>query len=100
MTLVQEPGGVPTLCLDEMLNLSAARPLAEALVSARGSDLNVSVANVRLLGAQCGQILVASLAAWRADGHTLKIVDATATFDEGVQLLGLDTFFSDAEASQ
>ena len=100
MTLVEEPGAAPTLCLDEMLNLAAARPLAEALASTRGSDLTISAGNVRHLGAQCGQILIAGMKAWRADGHTLRITDTTPEFDECAQLLGVEAFFSNEEISQ
>ncbi len=100
MTLEETPGGAPTLCLDEVLNLSAARPLAEALASTRGGNLDISAANVRHVGAQCGQVLVASLKAWVADGHTLRIVHKTPAFDESVRLLGLKAFFSDGETSQ
>lgn len=100
MTLVEETGMPPTLSLDEVLNLSVARPLAEALASTRGSDLNISVAKVRHLGAQCGQVLLAGMNAWRADGHILRIVDMTPAFEDSANLLGLESFFSDEETSQ
>lgn len=97
MNLEERPNVGPVLVLDEMLNLAAARPLAEALASARGTDLALSVANVRHLGAQCGQLLLAGAKAWQADGHVFQIIDKTPEFDEGVRLLGLDPYLSDEE---
>lgn len=100
MTTAADQEAMPALCLDEVLHLSAARPLAEAIASVRGSDLTISAAKVRNIGAQCGQILVAAVRAWRADGHSLRIVDATPAFSEGTHLLGLGAFFSDLETAQ
>jgi chemotaxis protein CheX len=100
MTAPAEADTAPVLALDEILHLPAARPLAESIASIRGGDLTISAANVRNLGAQCAQILVAAVNAWRADGHVLKIIDMTPGFTEGAQLLGLGSFFSGVETAQ
>jgi chemotaxis protein CheX len=100
MTLVEDPGQSPKLCLDEMLNLAAARPLAEALASIRGVDVRISAANVRHLGAQCGQILIAGMKAWQDDGHSFEIVELTPEFQECAELLGIEAHFRSEELTQ
>ena len=100
MTILADSGMAPAICLDEVLHLPAARPLAEAIASLRGTDLTLDASKVRNLGAQCAQILVAAVKAWRVDGRSLRIVEATPSFNEGAHLLGLGTFFSDLETAQ
>ena len=100
MDLVESPEGVATLRLDDMLGLAAARPLADALASLRGSDLYVSAKQVKHLGGQCAQVLAASLVAWRADGHQMQIIDGTPEFSECANILGLHSVLLNEEMSQ
>jgi chemotaxis protein CheX len=70
------------------LDLKAAGPLLTELQAARGADLAVEAADVRRLGGQCLQVLLAAEAAWRGDGHGFAIEAASPAFVEGAALMG------------
>jgi len=78
-----------SLVLPGILDLKAAGPLAENLLSARGSDLSVDASGVERLGAQCLQILVSAVATWHADGASIDVAEPSAAFVEGLAALGM-----------
>jgi chemotaxis protein CheX len=78
------------LQLPEVLDLTAASPLAEALLAHRGRELSVDAGGVRRAGAQCLQVLIAAVATWKADGVRLRLANPTAEFLEGCRLLGIE----------
>lgn len=78
-----------TLLLAETLDLAAASALAQALLAARGSDITIRASEVRHLGGQCAQVLVSAAETWRHDRTAMRIVDSSADFLAGAQLLGL-----------
>ena len=82
-------GGKKQLQLPEVLDLTAAAPLAQSLLSRRGSDLTVDASQVRRVGAQCLQVLIAAGATWKADGVSLSIDKPTDEFLMGAELLGI-----------
>jgi chemotaxis protein CheX len=78
----------PPIVLAEVLDLPAAGPLAADLLTRRGQDLALDASNVRRLGGQCLQVLLAARATWQADGQVFRITAASGDFAEGSALLG------------
>jgi chemotaxis protein CheX len=77
------------LQLAEVLDLTAAAPLAQSLLAQAGSELAVDASGVRRVGAQCLQVLVAAAAAWKAEGVGFRLENASEEFLEGARLLGV-----------
>lgn len=75
--------------LPEVMDLTAASPLAQSLLSHRGSELSVDASRVRRVGTQCLQVLLAAVATWKADGVRLCLEKPTEEFLEGSRLLGI-----------
>ena len=82
---------VPAACavrLEAILDLKSAAPLLQSIVAVRGQDLALEAGEVRRLGGQCLQVLLAAQAAWAQDGHSLDIRDPSPAFVEGGALMG------------
>jgi chemotaxis protein CheX len=77
------------LQLPEVLDLTAAAPLAQSILSRRGAELKVDASKVRRVGAQCLQVLLAAAATWKMDGVRLSLTKPTEEFLEGSRLLGI-----------
>jgi chemotaxis protein CheX len=77
------------LQLPEVLDLTAAAPLAQSFLSRRGAELTIDASSVRRAGAQCLQVLLAAAATWKADGVALRLVNPTEELLEGGRLLGI-----------
>lgn len=71
------------------LDLTAAGPLAERLLAARGEPIVLDAAHVEKLGAQCLQVLLSAVATWKADMTELDIAQPSEGFTEGLATLGL-----------
>ena len=80
---------VHRLTLDSVLDLRAAKPLAEAFLNVKGADIVVDASKVERIGAQCAQVLLSAMKTWEADHHTLSFIDESEAFREGAALLGL-----------
>ncbi|MDZ4373919.1 MAG: STAS domain-containing protein [Phenylobacterium sp.] len=76
------------LALGESLDMTAAGPLAKALLSRRGQPLDLDASEVRRLGAQCLQVLLSAQATWAADGADFQVTSASPEFVEGLALMG------------
>lgn len=76
--------------LPETLDLIAARPLAQTLLSMRGSDVRLDASQVTRMGGQCLQVLLSAAATWRADHAILEIVSPSPEFIGGLKLLGVE----------
>jgi chemotaxis protein CheX len=88
--------GSGTLQLPEVMNLSAAAPLAKALSERQGADLVLDASEVRQLGALCLQVLLSAAATWKAAGASLRIVNRSEEFAAGLQVVGVPaTAFAD-----
>lgn len=74
--------------LDQVLDLKAARPLAEQLTALRGRDLMVDAGSVERIGAQCLQVLLSACATWTDDGSRFAVTGPSAAFVETLALLG------------
>ena len=80
---------VHRLTLESVLDLRAARPLAEALLNLKGSDIVVDASKVERIGAQCAQVLASAMKTWEVDHHAFSFADESEAFCEGAALLGL-----------
>ncbi len=79
------------LPLDEVLDLQAARPLADSLLARRGSDLELDGSGVSRIGGLCLQVLLSAHDTWAADGKTLSLLNPSAAFVDGLNRLGVAT---------
>ena len=77
------------LQLPEVLDLTAAAPLAQSFLSRRGTQLTVDGSRVSRVGAQCLQVLLAAAATWKTEGVDFRLVKPSAELMEGSRLLGL-----------
>lgn len=75
--------------LPEVLDLTAAAPLAQSFLSHRGKALSIDASRVRRVGAQCLQVLLAAASTWKADGARLSLTKPSEEFLEGGRLLGI-----------
>lgn len=78
------------LQLPEVLDLTAAAPLAQSFLTRRGADLSIDASQVRRVGAQCLQVLLAAVTTWQSDGVRLCLEKPTEEFLEASRLLGLN----------
>jgi chemotaxis protein CheX len=85
--------------LAEVLDLTAASPLAQALLAHRGSDVTVDASRVNRVGALCLQVLLAAAATFKADGVRMRVDKPTEEFLEGCRLLGV-SFDEDVVAGE
>jgi chemotaxis protein CheX len=77
-----------TVTLVDALDMTAAGPLAKALLQARGKPVALDASNVRRVGGQCLQVLLSAQSTWAADGQPFEIVQPTPEFAEGLALMG------------
>lgn len=89
MPLTQGLSGPGHLELPAVLDLRAAKPLADALLALRGRPLTVDASRVEKLGGQCVQVLLSAARTWDAQGGDLKVADASPAFVSGLRILGL-----------
>lgn len=82
------PEDAGALRLAEVLDLKAATGLHVDLQAARGRDLTLDASEVRRLGGQCLQLLLAAEAAWEADGLSLQIASPSDALTEALGLFG------------
>jgi chemotaxis protein CheX len=80
---------VPKLRLPEILDLTAAAPLAAALLARRGGGLVVDAGGVRRIGASCVQVLLSAALTWKADAAALRVVDPSPELLDALRLLGV-----------
>jgi len=80
---------VNRLTLEPVLDLRAAKPLTDELLTLKGADLNVDASKVERIGAQCAQVLLSAMKTWEADHHAFSLVDESEAFRDGASLLGL-----------
>ena len=82
------------------LDLRAAGPLAAELLAIRGVDVALDAAEVRRLGGQCLQVLLAAEAAWSDDQKDFRIVNASPDFCEACALMGVERLAEDRAAPE
>lgn len=77
------------LRLGPVLDIKAAAPLAELLLSRRGHDVEIDGADVQRLGAQCLQVLMSARASWAADGRDFVVENLEPAVVATLELLGV-----------
>jgi chemotaxis protein CheX len=91
-------GAPQVVVLDETLDLNASSDLARTLTGLRGKPVSVDPSHVGRFGAQCAQVLVSAAKTWRADGIYFAMTPGSEPFVEGLDLLGLASFFANQRA--
>lgn len=76
------------ITLPEILDLTAASPLASELLAQRGKNIAVDASRVQRVGAQCVQVLLSASATWRHDEQSFEIAKTSPEFIDGLSLLG------------
>jgi chemotaxis protein CheX len=87
----------PKVQLAAVLDLTAAAPLADALLARRKKATVVDASNVQRLGAQCLQVLIAAANTWKEDGVAFRIDGMSDGFSEGLRLMGVTPEMFSAE---
>ena len=72
------------------LDSREAGRLVAGLLALRGSELTLDASEVRRLGAQCLQALIAAQTAWSEDGQAFRILEPSAEFRDACALMGAD----------
>ena len=90
---VSKHGGksASTVELPTVLDLRAAKPLADQLLSLRGNSVKLDASKVEKLGGQCVQVILSAAKTWEADCSDIEIVFPSPAFLAGLQTLGLST---------
>lgn len=79
------------LTLDAKLDLRAADPLKENILTNRGQDLTLDAKEVTQLGALCLQVIRSAAKTWAQDGKTLTFSNASLECAEQLNLLGFNS---------
>jgi len=77
------------LMLPDCLDASAAFELKETLQARRGSALVIDASQVRRVGVQSLQILVASARTWQSDGQSYRVTNSSSELLDAITLIGL-----------
>ena len=78
-----------TLQLPELLDLSAAGPLAASFVEKRGAALTVDAGGVRRVSTPCVQVLLSAVSTWKADNLALHVVRPSDELTATLRQLGI-----------
>jgi anti-anti-sigma regulatory factor len=77
------------LMLPDCLDASAAFELKETLQARRGNALVIDASQVRRVGVQSLQILVASARTWQSDGQSYRVTNSSSELLDAITLIGL-----------
>jgi chemotaxis protein CheX len=80
--------------LADVLDLTAAKSLADELTALRGHPVRLNAAGVERLGALCLQVLLSARLTWGADGASFRVLNASPAFSEQVARAGVAAFAS------
>jgi chemotaxis protein CheX len=75
--------------LPECLDSAAASAVKEMLLARRGSPLVVDASQVRRVGAQSLQVLIAAARTWQADGQSYRLTNSSTELLDTLTLIGL-----------
>jgi anti-anti-sigma regulatory factor len=85
-----DPGQSSTaLMLPDCLDASAAAAVKEMLLARRGAELVVDASQVRRIGAQSLQVMIAAARTWQADGLSYCVSNSSSELLETIALIGL-----------
>jgi chemotaxis protein CheX len=80
------------LQLEPVLDLGAAERLHARLVALRGGPIEIDASQVERLGGLCLQVLLSARQTWAADGHSARLSQTSAAFDDAWALFGAPAF--------
>lgn len=78
-----------TLMLPDCLDSSAAAAVKGMLLARRGNALIVDASQVRRVGAQSLQILIAAARTWQSDGQSYCVTKSSSELLDTIALIGL-----------
>jgi len=81
--------GSAALILPDCLDASAAAAVKDMLLARRGNALVVDASQVRRVGAQSLQILIAAARTWQADGMSYCVTNSSSELLDTIALIGL-----------
>jgi chemotaxis protein CheX len=90
--MTEQPAPPALVTLADVLDLTAAGPLAGELAGLRGRPLSLNAAGVERLGALCLQVLLSARVTWAADGASLLVASPSPEFAEQVARFGAEAF--------
>jgi len=79
---------VATVVLPSVLDLKAVGPLHQALLSARGTPIDINAAEVTRLGGLGLQLLLSARATWAHDGLPFCVSAPSEDFNAALALFG------------
>ncbi|HVX35188.1 MAG TPA: STAS domain-containing protein [Hyphomicrobium sp.] len=87
--LVDSDQAPPALMLPDCLDSSAAIEIKEMLLAQLGNSIVVDASQVRRVGVQSLQVLVAAARTWQRNGHGYRLENPSSEFLETIALVGL-----------
>jgi anti-anti-sigma regulatory factor len=81
--------GEAKLILPDVLNSASAADIKDQLVARRGAPLIVDAGQVRRVGVQALQVLIAAARTWRTEGQSYVVTDPSSALLETITLVGL-----------
>ncbi len=86
---IPDAGALDALVLPDALDSSSAAGIKDMLIGRRGAPLVVDAGQVRRVGVQALQVLVAAAQTWRSDGQSYAVTNASSEFLDTIALVGL-----------
>jgi anti-anti-sigma regulatory factor len=77
------------LLLPDCLDSAAAQALKGEMLGRRGTPLEVDASQVRRVGAQSLQVLIAAARTWQADGLAYHVTNSSSELLDTIALIGL-----------
>jgi chemotaxis protein CheX len=77
------------LMLPDCLDSSAVTIVRDMLLKRRGNAIVVDASQVRRVGAQSLQVLIAAARTWQADGHSYRVTNSSPELLDTIALVGL-----------
>lgn len=86
---IPQAASTAELVLPDCLDSAAASNMKDMLLQRRGGALVVDASQVRRVGAQSLQVLIAAARTWQADGHPYTVTNASSELLDTIALIGL-----------
>jgi chemotaxis protein CheX len=84
-----EAGAPEALVLPDSLDSASVADVKGLLIARRGAPLVVDAAQVRRVGVQALQVLIAAAQTWQADGQSYVVANPSSEFLDTIALVGL-----------
>ena len=84
-----EAAAPDALVLPDFLDSSSAAGVKGLLIARRGAPLVVDAGQVRRVGVQALQVLIAAAQTWQADGQSYVVANPSSEFLDTIALVGL-----------